>query len=154
MAWNISEAAARLHRDAVVCDVTLPWGPYENKEATLPRFADAGVSFLSLTVGNDFRSLESTIFLIANERRRFVTAPEKFLLVETVDDILRAKREGKLGIGFHSRAQTRSRATWRWSRSSTSSASATPSSPTTRRTSSLTAATSAPMRDSPVSASG
>jgi len=86
---------------AVVCDLTLPWGrANENREPTLPRFVQAGFSFVSLTVGMDWTPLTETVQHIAAERRRFLNDPN-VVLVETASDIRRAKSEGSLAVGFH-----------------------------------------------------
>ncbi len=101
-AWNVSPRAAALHADAIVCDLTLPWLDYEEYKApVLPRFAAAGATFVSLTVGSDRFGVDQTLKHIAFERARFAAAADKYILVERVDDIRRAKREGKLAVGFH-----------------------------------------------------
>lgn len=96
--------ADALHDAAIVCDLTLPWGPgYDNQDSILPRFRASGIDFVSLTIGLDRMSLEQTIRHIAAERARFAKlAGDGYILVNTVNDILRAKREGALAVGFHS----------------------------------------------------
>ncbi|BBK42262.1 membrane dipeptidase [Allostella vacuolata] len=95
--------AAELHRQATICDLTLPWGPgYANQDRILQRFRASGIDFVSLTLGLDRMSLEQTIRHIAAERARFAgLAGDGYVMVETVDDILAAKRDGKLAVGFH-----------------------------------------------------
>lgn len=98
---GLSQRARSLVRDTVVCDLTLPWGDAnENKEPTLPRFVEAGFGFVSLTVGMDWTSLAQTVHHIAAERARFLRQPDRFVLATSVADIRRAKREGKLAVGF------------------------------------------------------
>ena len=107
----IAEAAAdelqgrtdALHDAAVVCDLTLPWGPgYANQDTVLARFRQSGIDFVSLTIGLDRMSLEQTIRHIAAERARFAALePEGYVLAESVEDILKAKHAGKLAVGFH-----------------------------------------------------
>lgn len=99
-----SAAAKKLVADAIVCDMVLPWSPrwIPVRGNTLQRFSDSGFDFVSLTVGMDsLPSMEGTIQHTAAERRRIESAPGKYVLVESVDDILRAKKEGKLALGFH-----------------------------------------------------
>jgi membrane dipeptidase len=101
---NVNSAAASLVADAVVCDMVLPWGArwVPVRGDTLERFASSGFSYVSLTVGLDSTpSLEGTIQHMAGERRRIEAAADKYVFVESVDDILRAKKEGKLALGFH-----------------------------------------------------
>ncbi len=96
-----SDRARALIADAIVCDLTLPWGAAnENKEPTLPRFAGAGFGFLSLTVGMDWVTLGETIHHIGAERARFRREQERFVLATSVADIRRAKAEGKMAVGF------------------------------------------------------
>lgn len=100
--WPVSERARRLHADAAVCDLTLPWLDYEeHKPGVLERYAAAGTDFVSLTIGHDRWGIEPTMRHIALETRRFASEPDKYVLVRRVDDIRRAKAEGKLAIGFH-----------------------------------------------------
>jgi membrane dipeptidase len=100
--WNISEKATALHADALVCDMTLPWlAGYENQDTTLPRYTASGFNFVSLTVGHDRYNLSTTVHHIADVKRRLKAEPEKYILVKAVEDILQAKKEGKLAIGFH-----------------------------------------------------
>ncbi|MEO5693752.1 MAG: membrane dipeptidase [Usitatibacter sp.] len=97
-------AADELIAAAVVCDMVLPWGArwIGVRGDTLERFAKSGFNYVSLTVGLDsVPSLEATIQHMAAERRRIESAPDKYVFVESVDDIARAKREGKLALGFH-----------------------------------------------------
>jgi len=101
---NISPEAAKLYADAIVCDMVLPWGPrwIGVRGDTLDRFVRSGFSYVSLTVGQDsIPSLEATIQHMAAERNRIAAAPDKYVFVESVADILRAKQEGKLALGFH-----------------------------------------------------
>ncbi len=99
----VASKSNELHEAAIICDLTLPWGPgYDNQDQVLSRFRASGIDFVSLTVGLDRMSLEQTIRHIAAERARFAKlAGDGYVLVDTVDDILRAKREGKLAVGFH-----------------------------------------------------
>ena len=102
--WNISPDAARLHRDAIVWDSLLPWLKYGSSElraATLPMMITSGYTFVSLTVVLDGESVEETVRGIAENRAFFRAHAEQFILVESVDDVLRAKREGKLAVGFN-----------------------------------------------------
>ncbi len=102
--WNISEEAAALHRDALVLDMTFPWLDYlpqEQRVEPLRKMAASGYTFVSLTLAVDSHGVNGTMQIIAKERAYFLANADKYVLVETVDDIRRAKQEGKLAIGFH-----------------------------------------------------
>jgi membrane dipeptidase len=102
--WGISSDAADLHRDALVWDMTLPIitpGTPEQKAALLPRLQRAGIDVQSITLavdGIDFRTAAGQIAI----HRRFVQQQgDTSLLLESADDVVRAKREGRLAVGFH-----------------------------------------------------
>ena len=102
--WNISTDAARLHRDAIVWDSLLPWMKYGSSElraATLPMLIASGYTFVSLTLALDGVGVEKTMRDVAENRAFFRANADQFVLVETVEDVLRAKREGKLAVGFN-----------------------------------------------------
>ena len=60
----------------------------------------SGYTFISLTLALDGESVQDTIFSIARERSFFLANTEKYIIAETADDIVRAKKEGKLAVGF------------------------------------------------------
>lgn len=99
---EVADRALELVRKSLVCDLTLPWGQEnENKEPTIRRWPASGFSFVSLTLALDWTSLADTVRSIAAERARFLSQPERYVLVESADDIERAKQEGRLAVGFH-----------------------------------------------------
>lgn len=98
------DAAATLHSDAIVCDLILPWGEYgrlDLREQTLPRFAESGVDFVSLTLATDTQPQAEVFNTIARERRFLLGQPDRFQLVETVDDVLESKKSGTLAVSFN-----------------------------------------------------
>jgi membrane dipeptidase len=94
---------AEVHRSAVVCDMLLPWlaREEENPLSVLERFHAAGTTYVSLTLGTDWSSMEVTAKHIAKQTRRFEDAGDRYVLVRRVEDIHRAKREGKIAVGFN-----------------------------------------------------
>ena len=102
--WNVSPEAARLHKDAHVWDMMLPWGYQDNVESKHRMVEHAtgyGYTLASLTVSVDWHGLDGAIKAIAGERAYFLANPDKFVLVEQFADIEAAKRDGKLAIIFH-----------------------------------------------------
>ncbi len=96
--------AAALHSEAIVCDLTLPWieiGSRELRDQTLPRFGASGFNFVSLTLASDSESQAEVFKSIARERRYVSDRAESLCLVESVDDILSSKRDGKLAVSFN-----------------------------------------------------
>ena len=97
-------SAFDLHNDAFVCDMTFPWSNFGRRDlaiASLQRMHSNGMNFVSLTVGMDWDDIASTILNIAKERNFLRNNQDSYVLVETVEDIYRAKTEDKLAIGLH-----------------------------------------------------
>ncbi len=102
--WPVSERAAALHADALVCDMTVNWEDdidAERRHAVLPRYVASGVDFVSLTLVDDWSWIEATLRHVAAQRAYVLGRSEDCVLVETAEDMVRAKTEGKLGIGFN-----------------------------------------------------
>lgn len=103
-AGAVSERAAALHADALVCDMTVNWEEdleAECRHAVLPRYPASGVDFVSLTLVDDWSWIEATMRHLAAQRAYVLARPEDFVLVETAADVVRAKAAGKLGVGFN-----------------------------------------------------
>jgi len=101
---SLSERAVKLHREATVCDLVLPWieiGRTELRNRTLPRMVQSGANFVSLSLSSDAESLLDVIRLLARERRLFREKPADYAIIETVDDIAAAKAQGQLAVSFN-----------------------------------------------------
>ena len=103
--WQVSEAAATLHRDALVWDMTLPClevaGSLDSHVQTLDRMLQSGFNFVSATVAIDATSVAQVMRRIGTMRALLREHPERFVLCRSVADIVAAKRDGKLGVGLH-----------------------------------------------------
>jgi membrane dipeptidase len=102
--WNVSADAAELHRDALVWDMTLPIltpGVPERKADLFTRFADSGFDFATITLAIDPMDFRAAAQQIAEHRRFVRERSETCVLVESVEEVLRAKQAGKLAVGFH-----------------------------------------------------
>ena len=97
-----SEEIAAVLREAVVCDMTLPWfEPYMiDHDVTLPRFHQAGFDFVSLTVSMPKNALAATMRHIAMVKAHIRSRPG-LVFAATPDEIVAAKRQGRLALGFH-----------------------------------------------------
>lgn len=99
-----SEKAKKLHDDALICDLTLPWTDYgrlELRESTLPKYMQNGINFVSLTLASDAESQADVFKKVARERRYLLSRSEQYTLVESVEDIESAKAKGKLAVSFN-----------------------------------------------------
>ncbi|MGH6717716.1 MAG: dipeptidase [Alphaproteobacteria bacterium] len=66
----------------------------------LKRHRAAGIDYVSINVGMDFNPWSDCVRLLAAFRAHLQRHPEAYVLVDTVADIARAKRDGKLAVGF------------------------------------------------------
>jgi membrane dipeptidase len=97
----MSERAVALHRDALVWDDHSGFEPQPAADLDqLERWRASGVDYLSVNVGYDVITWQDTIRTLADFRRRIGLRPDRYLLVQTADDVLRARERGLLGITF------------------------------------------------------
>lgn len=73
---------------------------YNADMSPLERHRKAGATFVSVNVGMDFNPLSQVVRVIAGFRDWLNRHAEHYLLVERVDDVRRAKAEGKLAVAF------------------------------------------------------
>jgi membrane dipeptidase len=94
-------AANQIYADAVVWDDHAGFESRPDADlAQLRDWQDAGVTYLSVNVGFDVRPWDNTVKTLAAFRRQIAGEPERFVLVERVADVRRAKADGKLAITF------------------------------------------------------
>jgi membrane dipeptidase len=99
--WGISEQAAKLHAEALVWDDHGGFGysktaPLEG----LKRWRASGIDYLSINAGYDVMPWTLTIEAVSHYRHWIRTHPDQMVQVETVDDVFRARKEGKLAVAF------------------------------------------------------
>jgi membrane dipeptidase len=98
---TVSARARELLRDALVWDSHSGFWPTPDTDLeNLKRWTDGGVNYLSIDVGFDVVPWTDTVLNLAAYRAWLAARPERFILVETADDIVRAKKGGKLAISF------------------------------------------------------
>lgn len=100
--WGISERAAALHRDALVWDNTFPFGPscgpHRAHVATLDRMRASGYGCVTLTVASDNEDMPLAMKKLAHDIRWFREHSDRYVVAGSADDVLRARREGKLAV--------------------------------------------------------
>ncbi len=104
MEWNISEEAASLHRDAIVWDMTIPLTGNKSlpiREDILQAIVDGGYTYVSFSLATDWHNLDQALHALSRRRAYFLAESEKYVVIDTVDDVARAKKEGKLGVSFN-----------------------------------------------------
>ncbi|MDP6785555.1 MAG: membrane dipeptidase [Rhodospirillales bacterium] len=100
---GVSPEAAALFEDALVWDMTLPWGtPCAEPDVTLPRFQAASVDLISLTVQDGQETgVAEAVRHMARVTRDIAERADRMVLCRTADDILAAKAAGKLALIFN-----------------------------------------------------
>src|SRR3954464_10153016 len=92
---TVRNRAAAIYGDSIVWDMVLPIDPLlGNDFRLLDRHVASGITFVSLTIAGDDAVTGETLHRIGSARSQILARPEKFILVETINDILRAKAEG------------------------------------------------------------
>jgi membrane dipeptidase len=95
------ESWPRIFTDNIIWDAhaCLPLLPNYDCRA-LERHRAAGATFVSVNVGMDFNPLSQCIRVIAGFRDWIQKHCDHYIMVDTLDDVRRAKREGKLAVAF------------------------------------------------------
>src|SRR5262249_45795070 len=99
--WEINEQARDLHARSLVWDAhaCLPLLPGQSM-AALEQHRVAGASYVSINVGMDFNPIPTVMRVIAAFRKWIAEHADHYLLPESVEDVRRAKREGKVAVAF------------------------------------------------------
>ena len=101
MSDEVSAQARELLRDALVWDAHSGFWPKPDTDLEQLRARSGGdVDFLSIDVGFDVVPWTDAVRNLAAYRAWLAARPERFVLVERADDIVRAQAEGKLAIAF------------------------------------------------------
>jgi len=100
---NISDRTRQIYRDSLVWDMVFVYEPdWGNDVRLFPRWHAAGVHFTSVHPAGDRHNIGEAMRRIARFRNDVIRDPSGcFVLAESVDDILRARAEGKLAVGMH-----------------------------------------------------
>lgn len=102
MEGAVTPSQAATTRDRVLLwdmHTCLPLRPDADVTA-LDRYAASGATFVSVNVGMDFMPLSDAVKMLAHFRAGLLAHPDRYLLVQTADDVLVAQRTGKLGVAF------------------------------------------------------
>jgi membrane dipeptidase len=99
--WGVSARAAELHRAALVWD---DHGGFAFSTAAalegLHRWRASGIDYLSVNVGYDVTPWTLAVEAVSGYRHWIRAHDDAFVQVHGVEDVLRAKREGKLAVSF------------------------------------------------------
>ncbi len=101
--WNVNPEAALLHADALVWDnhTCMPLRPDDSFLPQLQRFRDSGVNVVSVNIFFDTCiEWHDGVKVLAFMRKWIHERPDDYVLAASVDDILRAKKDGRLAVHF------------------------------------------------------
>ena len=98
---SASTRSLELCTDALVWDAHAGVFPDPKVDLSLLNvWRDHSVDYLSINVGFDVMTWHQTLATLAAYRRWVLAHDDRFLLAGTVEDISRAKREGRLAVAF------------------------------------------------------
>lgn len=95
--------ALELISKSIITDSALGFEPeieVTHKWDLLPRFKKAGFTYVGLAIAGEFTSLDETMHYMSRHRARIAAHPNEYIIAKTASDILRAKQENKLALGF------------------------------------------------------
>ncbi len=100
-AWDVSERAAALHASALVWDDHAGWGFNKAEDLQwLALWSAAGADFLSVNVGYDATPWTLAIEAVSQYRHWIREHSDRFVQVESFQDVQKAKRDNKLAVSF------------------------------------------------------
>jgi membrane dipeptidase len=99
----IGDSTRRLYDEALVWDMVFVYEPeMDNDYRLFPRWIASGVDFVSVHPAGDNHNIGEAMRRIGRLRSHLRGDKSgKLILAESVEDILRAKAEGKLAVGIH-----------------------------------------------------
>jgi membrane dipeptidase len=92
-----------IKNQAIIIDMALGFEPeieVPHKWDLFDRYMQSGFSYIGLAIAGEFTSLETTIRYMARHRAKIQSEPDKYLIVNKAQDILTAKQQNKLALGF------------------------------------------------------
>lgn len=101
MSTSTVASSSDFYKDALVWDAHAGVFPDPEVDLTLLNgWLDNGVNYLSINVGFDVMDWQQTLSTLAAYRRWMLLHEDRFILAASVEDILRAKQQGKLAVSF------------------------------------------------------
>lgn len=92
-----------IKNNAIIADIAMDFLPEVEHPVMwdiLDRYHRSGFHFLNIAVGGDLTSLDTVIRYIARQKAKINSLNDKYIVVKTVEDILKAKKERKLALGL------------------------------------------------------
>jgi membrane dipeptidase len=107
VAHSISARTKDLLDKALIIDMTganapvHPDGGINGFDSWISKYHKAGVTWLSMSAGYDETPAGEMVSFLSTDFRFIAERSDEFLFVNSLDDVRRAKREGKLALNFN-----------------------------------------------------
>ncbi len=92
-----------IRKSAIIADIAIDFLPeieIPGMWEVLERYLHSGFHFLNIALAGDVTSVETTVRYISRQRNKIKNLGDKYIIVKKADDILKAKQENKLALGF------------------------------------------------------
>lgn len=92
-----------IKRSAIVADIAMDFLPeieIPSMWEMLERYHHSGFNFLNIALAGDMTSPETAMHYISRQRSKIQKLNDQFIIVKKAEDILKAKKENKLALGF------------------------------------------------------
>lgn len=97
---KLQKGFEEVHKELIVVDGTIPLISMSQNPEHIRWFKDGGVTVASISVSGPPRDPELTADIVTWFSEQIQTNPD-YVLVRNTDDILKAKKENKLGVFYH-----------------------------------------------------
>lgn len=92
-----------IKRDSIIADMAIDFLPeieVPGMWEILERYHNSGFHFLNIALAGDLTSVETTVRYISRQKNKIKILDDKFIIVKKTADILKAKQQNKLALGF------------------------------------------------------
>ncbi|MGQ3889966.1 dipeptidase [Legionella sp. CNM-1927-20] len=99
----VQKKIREIKNEGIIVDMALGFEPeieVPDKWELFDRYIQSGFTYIGLAIAGEFTSLETTIRYMARHKANIQSKIDKYVFVEKVDDIYKAKRQNKLALGF------------------------------------------------------
>lgn len=99
----LQQQIKNIKNQSIIADIALGFEPeieVPHKWDLFDRYRQSGFNYVGLAIAGEFTSLETTIRYMARHRAKIQSESNKYIFVEKAQDILTAKQQNKLALGF------------------------------------------------------
>jgi membrane dipeptidase len=92
-----------IKRNSIIIDIAMDFLPeleIPSMWEILERYHHSGFHFLNIALAGDLTSVETAVRYISRQQNKIKNLDDKFIIAKKAEDILKAKKENKLALGF------------------------------------------------------